>query len=320
MKRRYHALGLFAGLIVTALFVVYVVRSLHGRDLSIYATPHGLFGIVAATLMWMTCMPLMSLAWRGMLDSLGVHKSWRELTAILAITQFAKYVPGNVAQYVGRAGMSLARGINARAFAATVLLEILLVIGAALCVGVSTGVLSAAGAIVVHRKSAQLAMIALLFVLAAATLLVFRKLAPALLRRFAPRHAHVLEGNLLPSRTSVAVAFALYCVVYLFAGIGLILLAHLLLPGVTHDNWLLVASFSLAWVVGFVTPGAPAGLGVREGLLLLMLAPVYTPATASVMVIALRVATTLGDVLNLACGWLLLPRNGGAPHSQAPVC
>jgi hypothetical protein len=106
---------------------------------------------------------------------------------------------------------------------------------------------------------------------------------------------------------------------YVCMGIGLILLARFLLPGAPHDYWLLIAVFALAWVVGFVTPGAPGGLGVREGLMLLMLAPVFTAASASVLVIALRVATTLGDVLILAAGFLLLPRRSNMSSATSTI-
>jgi len=69
-------------------------------------------------------------------------------------------------------------------------------------------------------------------------------------------------------------------------------------------------------VVGFVTPGAPGGLGVREGLMLLMLAPVYSTASSAILVIALRIATTLGDVLILMGGIVMLPRNRGVPSNS----
>jgi uncharacterized membrane protein YbhN (UPF0104 family) len=91
----------------------------------------------------------------------------------------------------------------------------------------------------------------------------------------------------------------------------MILLARLLVPGAPHDYWLLISVFALAWVVGFITPGAPGGLGVREALMVLMLAPAYTAASASVLVIALRIATTLGDALILVIGLLLLPGRTG---------
>jgi hypothetical protein len=51
--------------------------------------------------------------------------------------------------------------------------------------------------------------------------------------------------------------------------------------------------------------------------MLLMLAPVFTVASASVLVIALRIATTLGDVLILTCGFLVLPRRSDV--SSAPT-
>jgi len=308
VKRVYRSLGMTAGLAVTALFVWYVIRTLRGHDLSVYATPRAAFGIVLAALLWSCGAPLLALAWRTMLRGLDVRRSWRELLAIVGITQFAKYVPGNVAQYIGRVGMSLARGIPARPLAVTLVLETLLVIAAAVVMGVGTGALSEVGLQAVRLHGAQLALIAALVALAIAGLFALRRIAPSLLKRFAPKYAPTLDGTLLPPQASLACAFALYCVMYAGMGIGLILLAHFLLPGAPGDDWLLIAVFALAWVVGFVTPGAPGGLGVREGLMLLMLAPVYTTTAASVLVIALRIATTLGDVISLIAGGILLPR------------
>lgn len=309
--------GLVAALIVTALFAWYVVRSLRGHDLSVYATPRAALGIVLAALLWSCGAPLLALAWRTMLNGLDVRKSWRELFGIVAITQFAKYVPGNVAQYIGRVGMSLHRGIPARALAVTMILETLLVIAAAVVMGVGTGALSEVGLRAVRLHGAQLALIGTLVALAIAGLFVLRHIAPSLLRRFAPKYAPTLDGTLLPPQASLACAFALYCGMYAAMGSGLILLTHFLLPHTAGDNWLLIAVFALAWVVGFVTPGAPGGFGVREGLMLLMLAPMYTAAAASVLVIALRIATTLGDVISLIAGGLLLPRRRPAPANAS---
>lgn len=313
MKHVWRTLGSIAALIVTALFVWYVVRSLRGHDLSVYATPRAALGIVLAAILWSCGAPLLTLAWHGMLAGLGIQKARRELFGIVGITQFAKYVPGNVAQYIGRVGMSLHRGIPARPLAVTLILETLLVVAAAVVMGVGTGALSEVGLQAVRRHGAQLAVIAALVALAIIGLFVFRRIAPALLRRFAPRYAPALDGTLLPPQASLARAFVLYCGMYVAMGIGLILLAHFLLPDAPHDYWLLIAVFALAWVVGFVTPGAPGGLGVREGLMLLMLAPVYTAASASVLVIALRIATTLGDILILIAGFVSLPKRRDFP-------
>lgn len=311
VKHLWRTLGSIVALIVTALFIWYVVRSLHGHDLSAYATPRAALGIVLAAILWSLGAPLLALAWRGLLKSLAVHRTWQELFGIVGITQFAKYVPGNVAQYIGRVGMSLHRGIPARPLAVTLILETLLVIAAAVVMGAGTGALSEVGLEAVRRHGMQLVLIGLLVVLAFAALLIFRQFAPALLKRLAPRYAPALDGTLLPPQADLAYAFVLYCCMYAAMGIGLILLSHFLLPDSPPDYWLLIAVFALAWVVGFVTPGAPGGIGVREGLMLLMLAPVFSAAAASVLVVALRLATTLGDVLILIAGFLLLPKHHG---------
>jgi uncharacterized membrane protein YbhN (UPF0104 family) len=61
-------------------------------------------------------------------------------------------------------------------------------------------------------------------------------------------------------------------------------------------------------VIGFVTPGAPAGLGVREAVLLLLLAHGMGAANASLLILTLRIATTLGDMLCFVIGLAMMPR------------
>jgi hypothetical protein len=240
------------------------------------------------------------------------------LTAFLGITILAKYVRGNVVKYLSGAGLSVSRGIPARALGVTITIEILLVISAAMAMGMGTGMWSVVGIAAVRRHDKSLMLVAGLLLAAIAVLLTFRKFGPLLLHRLAPQHAHVLAGDLLPPRGMMLRAFAIYLLVYACLGLSLVILAHWILPNALQDNWLLVASFSLAWVVGFVTPGAPAGLGVREGLLLLMLAPVYSSTAASVLVIALRLATTLGDVVGFAGGLLILPKSQPIAAPRTP--
>src|SRR3546814_6780064 len=56
-----------------------------------------------------------------------------------------------------------------------------------------------------------------------------------------------------------------------------------------------IGAFTTSWIAGFVVPGAPAGLGVREVVLTAWLAGALPPATAVLLVVALRIATTIAD-------------------------
>ena len=80
-------------------------------------------------------------------------------------------------------------------------------------------------------------------------------------------------------------------------GIGIGAMALLAVATPASDVVLLTGAFALAWVVGFVTPGAPAGLGVREGVMLAMLQLKMAHTDALLIVMGLRLATTAGDIL-----------------------
>lgn len=61
--------------------------------------------------------------------------------------------------------------------------------------------------------------------------------------------------------------------------------------------WLHVFSiFYTAWVAGFLTPGATAGLGIREVILSQGLVPIVGPDGARMTALLLRGAATAGDI------------------------
>ena len=71
----------------------------------------------------------------------------------------------------------------------------------------------------------------------------------------------------------------------------------------------LLAAFALAWTAGLVIPGAPAGLGVFELVLVLWLGGVVESGVveneAALLATALsyRVVSTIGDALAAAGAW-----------------
>ena len=58
----------------------------------------------------------------------------------------------------------------------------------------------------------------------------------------------------------------------------------------------LIVIFSLAWVAGFIIPGAPGGIGVREVVLIFFLSPIIGEPEGIAVAIALRFVTLLGDI------------------------
>ncbi len=59
---------------------------------------------------------------------------------------------------------------------------------------------------------------------------------------------------------------------------------------------------AISWSIGFVSPGAAAGIGVRETILILLLGGVIEPAPATSTAVAYRLVTTFGDLITCAHG------------------
>lgn len=321
MKRAVRLLGTAVAVAATALSIYLIARSWQGRDLSAYATPAAAGGIALAVCFYLAGVAVSALAWRELLAGMGVRKRWMELCGIVSATQIGKYLPGNVAHHLGRGALALQRGIGPVPLVSTGLAEIALLCVASVAVGGVSLLLS--GRIGVLADIGELHLVGLVVGVAALGLLglgLLRRTLRWLFARFAPRLAGDAELE-APAPASIFRAFALYALVYVVFGAGLVGMASLLLPGVEQHGWLLLAAFSLAWIIGFATPGAPAGVGVREAVMLVLLSDAYPPADASALILALRIATTLGDVILLPAGlWQLRstrPTAGnGAPSTD----
>jgi uncharacterized membrane protein YbhN (UPF0104 family) len=127
---------------------------------------------------------------------------------------------------------------------------------------------------------------------------------PALERALArwPRF-HVADAMPLSRRLQLGLA-GLYGMNFVLAGLSLLVIARVL--GIDASLGLMIGAFALAWVAGFVVPGPPAGLGVREAVLIALTQGAIDATAASQLFVAHRIATTLADVAAFALGaWLL---------------
>ena len=325
MKRWFRYFGLLLGIVATIAFVFYAAHTLKGQDLSQYMSTSAITGIVIAALGYSLIIPMSAVAWQRLLKDMGVFRTWAELGIIMAVTQLAKYIPGNVGQHVGRAAMSMGRGIPLRPYSVSVVSEMVLAVLAAAVTGFAGCGLAGMGASVWQTHSAVamplIAILACGFILAVT---MGRRLAPRLLQRLAPGEHNGTGLIVLPENGTLAFAFVTYVLNYAVFGTGIVVMVMLLLPGREAPWLLLTGCFALAWVIGFFAPGAPAGLGVREGLLLALLQFTYSQPDALLIVIALRLATTVGDVLCFVVGAAALfiyGRRTGPGHAfNHPTC
>jgi len=95
----------------------------------------------------------------------------------------------------------------------------------------------------------------------------------------------------------MAIASFLYLVTFFIVGLLLDSHARILFGADNSQILTLTAIFAWSWIAGYITPGAPAGLGVREAVLVSALTPLYGASVAVGLTVSLRVVTTMGDGL-----------------------
>lgn len=208
-------------------------------------------------------------------------------------SQLAKYLPGNVFHFAYRHAAARREGLGHRALGGALAFESVLLIAAAamLAAGVASDPRLDELAPWLHWvvRGAPLAAIAAIVVGGLA------------MRRSSP-----IKGRPPHIASTVAIVFAIDVGFFLLAACALRLLCEQpsLLPFAAWSGWL-----ALAWIAGYVTPGAPGGLGLREAVLVLGLGPVLGEAEALAIAFAYRLVTIGADALLAGTGFVLRDRS-----------
>ena len=225
------------------------------------------------------------LGWHALLKHLEANPPLAWSLRVYATTQLSKYIPGNVFQFAGRQVMGAAAGIGQKTLARSTLYEVVL-----LCIAAGSFLPLGLPILFPGLASAwPLAMTGVCMVVYAMLCILF---APPILRGAAAAYA----GQVVLSGT-------IFLGVFLLAGGA----AETPIDAVT-----IVGAYAVAWLAGLITPGAPAGLGVREVVLVLLLGGISPDGVVLTATIAGRVVTTFGDFLFFLFGQLV----NGTPREQ----
>ena len=232
---------------------------------------------------------LLSFAWRRLLKMCG-HKdiSANICNRIYGKSQIAKYIPGNVFHVVGRHILGSQAGIKNIVLAGATIYEILGLISISVLIGFS-------GMIMFGLSNIYFSLYQIIIIL------FFTLVITSLITALAP-YLMSLRGIILPYRgiwdtvLNISKVYIFYFIFFLIAGLLLVIIVNLFLDINIYITAKLVVIFSISWLAGFIIPGAPGGIGVREAVIIFFITPIIGEAQSVAIAIALRFVTLLGDV------------------------
>ena len=261
--------------------------------------PRPLYLAASVLVVW-AMYALLIWAWRFMLASWGQELGGWAAARIWTVSSLGKYVPGKVWAIAGMALMAQQAGVAPwAATASAVVLQ-------ALAIGTGAAVVGLTGSVALEtaHPGARAALLVLMLASAAGIGLV---LWPAAVRRLLRVARVPAESAGAPRPEGVVFGVAANLVAWVGYGTALWLLARGLLPDVQLGIWTAVAVFTASYLAGFLALIAPGGLGVREGLFILMLQQPIGIGPATALAVASRLLLTLTE-FGAAAPFFLLTR------------
>ena len=254
--------------------------------------------LLAACIVLLVAYLIRSVIWVFLFRASGNRIAVLSGMKLFLLTQAGRYIPGKVWQFVGAGFLAQTYNVPAVSCVSTTFLAVLLNQGVGILVSF----------VFFSQFFGQYAYI----LIAAVSITVlciafmsspyFQRMLNAAGRLFKRKAPEVS----VPRFHILYVYACLYAVIWGLFGAGFMLLARGIIPGSDQISFLqATGALTAACVIGFLSLFAPSGLGVREAILTLLLAPVIGEASAGMLAIAARVWMTLVEIIVI--GWSALP-------------
>ncbi|MDR6843314.1 YbhN family protein [Pseudoxanthomonas sacheonensis] len=277
-----------------------------------WSSNQSLVRILAAAIVFATTVFFSVAGWRTLLAHMSHPLPWAPIARVFCMTQIAKYLPGNIGHHVGR--VALARtmlDLPAGTTIVSIFQESALACLAALLLG-TIGFLALPDLQLPSSRFALLGIHVSMDVVFACVIMA-GLLALALINEWRKR-AHYVHSTALrwlfrttPSWPAALSALPSYTAIYLVNGVALWVISTAIMQPSANDLVLLTGAYSLSWMAGFLLPGAPGGLGVREAALAVILNGTYPADTILAISIMSRISTVTADLL-IFVGSIILSR------------
>ncbi len=254
------------------------------------------FALAAA---WFLVRPL---GWKYLIRGFGHDVPYGELYRVYRQSELSRYVPGGVWQFAARVYLTRRFGVGAAACLAATMLDMTLAALAAVVPAVWLAG-SAATALSPWQKATLFALPAV------ACVVVVPRVFNAWAKPLASRLRQPFQSLEMRAGQMLGI-WAAYCLTWTLLALAMASFARALLADVDGRQFTLIAGcYALAWALAMLTMISPAGVGVREGILGLLLGQILAPGTAMALAVAMRLWVVGMELVWLAAGSLMPGRH-----------
>ncbi|MCI9067884.1 MAG: flippase-like domain-containing protein [Lachnospiraceae bacterium] len=225
--------------------------------------------------------------WTWLLWKMEAGPGRREYLNAHMVSALARYIPGGIWSIVGKAYLCNKKGVSAQATTVSIILEYVFQIA-------SSGLFFVVLIPFLFQGGENTWLAAVCFLAAGAALL--------LLPRCIDLGIRVLSGIMKKDCGDIRLkpafvyqALLRYVGAWLVTGTGLLVLVAAFSDFDLLQGVCLVLSYPVSWVAGFLSP-SPNGMGIREGILKILLGERQAHELVLLIVVTTRIWTILGEI------------------------
>jgi uncharacterized membrane protein YbhN (UPF0104 family) len=250
---------------------------------------------------------IVGFGWKFVLACLGEQADIGKIVSIFLISQFAKYIPGNFSHHIGRVALAKTAGLNVGRVIVSLVIDLLALLFAGACFSLVAlfvipetvaNYLPYAEFLIQYRWGI---LVLALFGVSLAGFLALGELG-------AGSETKGILSKVNMRTLPLLISFLLKLIVFVIDGFNIQIISRFILSDFSIPYFLGTSFFSIAFLVGFLMPGAPAGMGVRETMFLALFSSFQGLEVASLLIVLLRLANVMGDGSSFLLG-LILQRN-----------
>lgn len=282
---------------ITIIALIFLIRRLISMpiDYSIFKQKINLTCVLGLSIACSFILSLTMLPWKILLEIFSMQRlKYIDILDVWLRSNILKYVPGNVFQYIAKNEIAFYTPVSQMQVAMATLADLFL----SALIAVIFSILTLKNIILtIHLKISNVFIIAILSV----TILIVFSFFIYGKKKGLNKFKYLLNKKNLGKFCFCAFFYFLFFIFYCYTYLVLLNIVF----GVSHEvlsNTKISGAFVFSWVSGFVTPGAPGGIGVREYVMTLIGQGLLENEILILSMIIFRVITTFSDIILFLIG------------------
>lgn len=289
----------FLGNILTCFVIVVVIFKIKEMDIDYksFITIKNLVYMFILIILYSLGLLIGSLSWKILVEELSKKKiSIKTNFLVYAYSNILKYIPGNVFQYVGRNTLATKENIKHTTVALATVIDVMILLFTGLVLSIIfcgryTIVMVSEILEKIFRQYVVLILISSIVMLVLFITIIIRKKYIIF-----EKVKQIVTVNMLRKQ---GICLCLYTVYLMLYGVCYWIILNIFfdLPLQTENLIIIIGASIMAWTLGFITPGAPGGLGIREMSMSIIAGSLLSENIILVSMVILRLITTCSDLL-----------------------